>query len=714
MSRCSTLRSLAVGLLAAVVSSCQSDASIGAAAGNAGVITGQVESANGPEAGVWVIAETDHTETTFRKIVVTNDEGRFLIPELPDGGYEVWVRGYGLMDSEPVSAMSGDDVRLTPAVAATPQAAAQSYPANYWLSMMDIPDVTEFPGTGDSGNGINPQLRTQDEWIDNLKWCVRCHQLGNEVTRTIPDLESFESMAAAWDDRVQRGQRGPFMSSYMSRFGRERGLAMFADWTDRIARGETPEPPRRPTGVERNVVLTVWDWADSVAFMHDEIATDKRNPFLFPNAPIYGVDIGNDYLTIVDPVANSSDRVKIPVKESAGSVPPMFGADMIRPYRYFGSEPVWYNPANPHNPMMGAEGRVWLTTQVRGAQNPEWCQGSDHPSAAYFPKARSGRHVGYYDPRTGETVLIGTCFATHHLQFGEDEDNTLWFSGDGDVTGWLNTRVWDETQDEQAAQGWCPKVTDTNGDGRISRPWNEPGEPIDPTRDTRHTGFAYGVIVSPRDGSVWSVTGDEYPGRLMRLDSGEDPPASCATEVFEVPTELGFRTRGVDVDRDGVVWMGLAGSSHLASFDRSLCEGPLNGPHTIGGRHCDEGWKFYPVPGARFEGTDIGTDFFYYNWVDQFNTLGLGENVPIVNGSGSNSLKAYLPETDEWVVLRVPYPQGFYTRGMDGRIDDRDAGWKGRGVYATSGADAAWHIEGGPQQSGVLVKFQIRPDPLAN
>ena len=85
-----------------------------------------------------------------------------------------------------------------------------------------------------------------------------------------------------------------------------------------------------------------------------------------------------------------------------------------------------------------------------------------------------------------------------------------------------------------------------------------------------------------------------------------------------------------------------------------------------------------------------------------------------MTGSESNSLKALIPETGEWVVLRVPYPQGFYSRGMDGRIDDPDAGWKGRGIYTTSGADAAWHIEGGPNQSGVLVKFQIRPDPLAN
>ena len=76
-------------------------------------------------------------------------------------------------------------------------------------------------------------------------------------------------------------------------------------------------------------------------------------------------------------------------------------------------------------------------------------------------------------------------------------------------------------------------------------------------------------------------------------------------------------------------------------------------------------------------------------------------------------LLALIPETGEWVVLRVPYPQGFHSRGLDGRIDDPEAGWKGRGIYATYGADAAWHVEGGPGEPGNLVKFQIRPDPLA-
>ena len=105
-------------------------------------------------------------------------------------------------------------------------------------------------------------------------------------------------------------------------------------------------------------------------------------------------------------------------------------------------------------------------------------------------------------------------------------------------------------------------------------------------------------------------------------------------------------------------------------------------------------------------------DFHYYNWVDQFNTLGLGENVPIANGTGSDSLIALRPKTGEVVTMRVPYPLGFYTRGLDGRIDDPSAGWKGRGVWASYDS-FNWHNEGGKGQLGAIVKFQVRPNALA-
>jgi hypothetical protein len=107
-------------------------------------------------------------------------------------------------------------------------------------------------------------------------------------------------------------------------------------------------------------------------------------------------------------------------------------------------------------------------------------------------------------------------------------------------------------------------------------------------------------------------------------------------------------------------------------------------------------------------------DFHYYLWVDQFNTLGLGEDVPIANGTTSDSLIAYLPDESKIISLRVPYPLGFYTRGLDGRINDASAGWKGRGVWASNNSVVPWHNEGGRGMTSEIVRFQIRPDPLAN
>ena len=146
-----------------------------AAVDNVGIIRGTVTSANGPEAGVWVIAETDDLETVFRKIVVTNDDGDYVLPELPSANYSVWVRGYGLVDSEPVVGTPDQELNLTAVTAKTPQEAAAVYPANYWLSIIDLPGEHEFPGTGPDGNGINPEMSSQAEWINNLKGLSLIH-----------------------------------------------------------------------------------------------------------------------------------------------------------------------------------------------------------------------------------------------------------------------------------------------------------------------------------------------------------------------------------------------------------------------------------------------------------------------------------------------------------------------------------------------------------
>ena len=686
-------------------------------------IGGVVRSAGGGEAGVWVIAETDDLETTFRKIVVTGDDGRFLVPDLPDAGYDVWVRGYGLADSEKQPARPGDELTLMVAAAATPQEAARIYPASYWYSLLEVPAESEFPGTGPDGNGISQRMRHQAEWIDRLKdGCQLCHQMGNMATREMPmlNLDDFDSTLDAWEHRVQVGRSGPSMSSGLNRMGRGRALSLFADWTDRIAAGEVPPAPPRPQGQERNVVLTQWGWGDTMAMVHDEIATDKRNPTLYPNGPLYGV--GGAGLVITDPVTHRSERLdmttRVPMAERGDSYA---GTTALIPSPYWGTERPTTRGYSAHNPMMDGKGRLWITQLIRPPDNPDWCQsGSDHPSARNFPISRSQRQLSYYDTDTGEFVHIDTCYMTHHLQFAEDENDTLWLSGSTDVVGWLNTKLYDETGDEQAAQGWCPTIVDTSGDGVIGE-YTEPGEALEAGKDMRLDGFAYGVIPNPVDGSIWIARRLPVPGSIVRLDLGDTPPETCSAEVYEPPFEnpdvdpsqWGHGGRGIDVDRNGVLWTALGGSGHLASFDRSQCA-VLNGP-TATGQHCPEGWTLYPTPGPQMKGvTAAGSaDFHYYNWVDQFDTLGLGANVPIANGTSSDALLALLPDSGEWVTLRVPYPLGFYTRGLDGRIDDREAGWKGRGVWASYDSVTNWHNEGGKGMTSEIVRFQIRPHPLA-
>jgi hypothetical protein len=174
----------------------------------------------------------------------------------------------------------------------------------------------------------------------------------------------------------------------------------------------------------------------------------------------------------------------------------------------------------------------------------------------------------------------------------------------------------------------------------------------------------------------------------------------------------GFGPRGADIDKNGVVWVSLA-SGHLASFDRRKCKGPLNGPRATGD-HCPEGWSFHQYPGAGFQGIgENSAESSYYTWVDQHNTFGLGENVPISTGNLNDGLIAFRLEDGRMILLRVPYPLGFYCKGLDGRIDDPEAGWKGRGLWTTSGDRTPWLREGGKGSVPIAVHFQLRPDPLA-
>src|SRR5271168_4801906 len=474
-------------------------------------IGGTVTSAHGAEAGVWVIAETHDFQTRFAKIVVTDEAGRYLIPELPKAKYRVWVRGYGLIDSPGVDATLGRPLDIATTIAADAATAAKTYPAAYWYAMMKIPEeaqVAKLPG------GRNGYLM----WMKNMG-CVGCHQLGNLATRTIPkSLGTFESSQEAWTARLRSGQAGSQMINIA--LGALAGIPVhyLADWTDRIAAGELPAAaPRRPSGIERNVVATVRDWSDDKAYLHDLSGTDRRNPTLNANGLLYGApELSTDDFPVLDPVHNRASTFKASVREA--NTPTTHDDPVLGASPYWGEERIWASQAIAHNPMLDGSGRVWYTARIRAADNPAFCKkGSNHPSAKDFPVDSSERQLAVYEPKSGKYTFVDTCFSTHHLQFAEDANDTLWTSGARDVVGWFDTKKFDQTGDAAASQGWAPVVLDLNGNGKLDS-WTEPGQPADPSLDQRLAVGFYAVMPSPADGSVWGSVAFRYPGAIVRFD----------------------------------------------------------------------------------------------------------------------------------------------------------------------------------------------------
>ena len=464
------------------------------------------------------------------------------------------------------------------------------------------------------------------------------------------------------------------------------------------------------------MVISLWDWGTPTDYLHDEIASDRRDPTVNANGKIYGAtEDSTDLVPVLDPVTHTTSQIRLttrtPVKPRGMFISqhPEF---LNQPSPYWGDRPMWGSHTTPHNPMFDHNGRVWFTSRIREAATPAFCRkGSDHPSAKLYPIEHAGRQLSIYDPKTDKLTLIDTCFTTHHLNFAEDENHTLWLSAGGfraGYVGWLNTRLFDETGDEQRSQGWSPIILDTNGNGKRDEGYVGPNDPVDPAKDKRIVAGLYAIAYNPVDKSIWGTV-QVYPGAIVRIAPGDKPPATVLAEYYEVPFP-GYAPRGGDIDRNGVYWASLA-SGHLGSFDRRKCKGPLNGP-TATGKHCPEGWTLYPLPGPQFESvTDSGSaQASYYTWVDQFDTFGLGRNVPIATGNFTDSLEALVD--GKFVTLRVPYPMGFHAKGLDGRIDDPNAGWKGRGLWSAYAGRATWHIEGDRERPKV-VKFQLRPDPLA-
>src|SRR4051812_26798046 len=279
-------------------------------------IGGVVRGSRGPEAGVWVIAETSELPTKFTKIAVTDEQGRYVIPDLPGNvNYDVWVRGYGLVDSPKLRARPGQQLNLTAVPAPDDASAAHYYPALYWFTLLKLPPAKDFGGGSDI-----PKEITLDIWrqrMNNVD-CIGCHQLGQESTRTVPAaFGPFKSGEEAWMRRVASGQTGEWMVNRLA--GQLGGVPFkyFGDWTDRIAGGELPKAkPPRPSGVERNVVVSSWEWATEKHFVHDLISSDRRHPSVNAYGALYGSnEYSSDDMPILDPKTHTVSFFKMPVAD---------------------------------------------------------------------------------------------------------------------------------------------------------------------------------------------------------------------------------------------------------------------------------------------------------------------------------------------------------------------------------------------------------------
>src|SRR3989442_1466165 len=207
----------------------------------------------------------------------------------------LFVGGYVLGDSARVPAKAGEHRVLTATSAPDGRAAAQVYPANYWLSLMEIPkgDVSD-----------------KDVLLET-KACYSCHQVGDVVTRDISkSLGTYTSSLDAWDHHVTVGPNGPGMTANFKRMGAQRKA--YADWTDRIAAGAYPQAPPRPTGLERNLVISMWDWALPTSRRTDVVTTDERTPTMNANGLVYGSIQSSDIIAVLDPRENAATEIKVP------------------------------------------------------------------------------------------------------------------------------------------------------------------------------------------------------------------------------------------------------------------------------------------------------------------------------------------------------------------------------------------------------------------
>jgi len=201
-----------------------------------------------------------------------------------------------------------------------------------------------------------------------------------------------------------------------------------------------------------------------------------------------------------------------------------------------------------------------------------------------------------------------------------------------------------------------------------ARKYTEPNQPFDPSKDRR----PWPSDLTPCGESVrWRCVGTirANPGSIVRIVPGSNPPETTLTEIFTFRCRA-FGPRGGDVDKERRL-LGLLGSGHIGEVRPPQVQGPPDGPQARGD-HCPEGWAFHKYPGPGSPASAIQPPSRATIVGRPPHALGMGENVPVSTANLMDGLVA-LGKDARWLSLRVPYPMGFFAKGLDGRIDDPNA-----------------------------------------
>ena len=340
-------------------------------------IGGVVMGANGPEAGVWVIAETTRSSDAVRpRWWSPTTRAATWCPICPRPNTRYGCAATASSISPKVDGEPGKQLDLRAVPAPNEAAAAQYYPAIYWYSMLKIPGSQR----SSAARATFPRASRSSEWLTAIKnrACIGCHQIGQLSTRTIPAaFGEFKSGEDAWMRRTQSGQAAELMMNPLAGQLGGAPYKYFGDWTDRVAKGELPHAkPQRPQGLERNIVVTTWDWGDEKHYLHDLIASDRRNPTVNAYGPLLRLDRNTPptILPILDPKTNTATAFQAPVRDP--NMPESLGPGHaaiekpMQPSAYWGEEKIWDTRVNNHNSMIDKKAASGWPRRSAAADNP--------------------------------------------------------------------------------------------------------------------------------------------------------------------------------------------------------------------------------------------------------------------------------------------------------------------------------------------------------